>query len=95
MNVEYTMTDEPITSEDAVDNNKLFSRKGYLKQFEPPKVEKKLNSGQSLAKHVKEESNTFVKRESAKSRKLKPKEVEWAPVEYTESKTRMRRSKTV
>ena len=70
------MTDEPITSEDAVDNNKLFSRKGYLKQFEPPKVEKKFNSGQSLAKHVKEESNTFVKRESAKSRKLKPKEVE-------------------
>ena len=48
------MTDEPITSEDAVDNNKLFSRKGYLKQFEPPKVEKKLNGGQSLAKHVKE-----------------------------------------
>ena len=89
------MTDEPITSEDAVDNNKLFSRKGYLKQFEPPTVEKELNGGQSLAKNVKEESSTFVKKESANLRKTKPKEVEWAPVEYTESKTRMRRSKTV
>ena len=89
------MIDEPITSEDAVQSNKLFSRKSYLKQFEPPTVEKELNGGQSLAKNVKEESNTFVKKESANLRKTKPKEVEWAPVEYTESKTRMRRSKTV
>tara|TARA_Y100001954_G_scaffold101981_1_gene110892 strand:+ start:2880 stop:3149 length:270 start_codon:yes stop_codon:yes gene_type:complete len=89
------MTDEPNTSEDAVKSNRLFSRKSYLKQFEPPTVEKKLNGGQSLAKNVREESNTFVKKESANLRKTKPKEVEWAPVEYTESKTRMRRSKTV
>ena len=89
------MIDEPITSEDAVLSNKLFSRKSYLKQFEPPTVEKELNGGQSLAKNVKEESSTFVKKESANLRKTKPKEVEWAPVEYTESKTRMRRSKTV
>ena len=89
------MIDEPITSEDAVGTNKLFSRKGYLKQFEPPTVEKELKGGQSLAKNVREESNTFVKKESANLRKTKPKEVEWAPVEYTESKTRMRRSKTV
>ena len=89
------MIDEPTTSEDAVQSNKLFSRKSYLKQFEPPKVEKELNGGQSLAKNVKEESSTFVKKESANLRKTKPKEVEWAPVEYTESKTRMRRSKTV
>ena len=89
------MIDEPISSEDAVQSNKLFSRKSYLKQFEPPTVEKELNGGQSLAKNVKEESSTFVKKESANLRKTKPKEVEWAPVEYTESKTRMRRSKTV
>ena len=89
------MIDEPTTSEDAVQSNKLFSRKSYLKQFEPPKVEKELNGGQSLAKNVKKESSTFVKKESANLRKTKPKEVEWAPVEYTESKTRMRRSKTV
>jgi|TARA_B100001778_G_C18217432_1_gene462874 hypothetical protein len=89
------MIDEPTTSEDAVQSNKLFSRKSYLKQFEPPTVEKELNGGQSLAKNVKEESSTFVKKESANLRKTKPKEVEWAPVEYTESKTRMRRSKTV
>ena len=89
------MIDEPITSEDAVQSNKLFSRKTYLKQFEPPTVKKELNGGQSLAKNVKEESSTFVKKESANLRKTKPKEVEWAPVEYTESKTRMRRSKTV
>ena len=89
------MIDEPITSEDAVQSNKLFSRKSYLKQFEPPTVEKELNGGQSLAKNVKEESSTFVKKESANLRKTKPKEVVWAPVEYTESKTRMRRSKTV
>ena len=89
------MIDEPITSEDAVQSNKLFSRKSYLKQFEPPTVEKELNGGQSLAKNVKEESSTFVKKESANLRKTKPKEVEWAPVEYPESKTRMRRSKTV
>ena len=89
------MIDEPTTSEDAVQSNKLFSRKSYLKQFEPPKVEKELNGGQSLAKNVKEESSIFVKKESANLRKTKPKEVEWAPVEYTESKTRMRRSKTV
>ena len=89
------MIDEPITSEDAVQSNKLFSRKSYLKQFEPPTVEKELNGGQSLAKNVKEESSTFVKKESANLRKTKPKEVEWAPVEYTDSKTRMRRSKTV
>ena len=89
------MIDEPTTSEDAVQSNKLFSRKSYLKQFEPPTVEKELNGGQSLAKNVKEESSTFVKNESANLRKTKPKEVEWAPVEYTESKTRMRRSKTV
>tara|TARA_B100000524_G_scaffold218429_1_gene114935 strand:- start:213 stop:482 length:270 start_codon:yes stop_codon:yes gene_type:complete len=89
------MIDEPITSEDAVQSNKLFSRKTYLKQFEQPTVEKELNGGQSLAKNVKEESSTFVKKESANLRKTKPKEVEWAPVEYTESKTRMRRSKTV
>ena len=89
------MTDEPITSEDAVESKKLLSRKSYLKQFEAPTVEKQLNGGQSLAKNVKEESNTFVKKESANLRKTKPKEVEWAPVEYTESKTRMRRSKTV
>ena len=89
------MIDEPITSEDAVQSNKLFSRKTYLKQFEQPTVEKELNGGQSLAKNVKEEANTFVKKESANLRKTKPKEVEWAPVEYTESKTRMRRSKTV
>ncbi len=44
------MIDEPITSEDAVQSNKLFSRKSYLKQFEPPTVEKELNGGQSLAK---------------------------------------------
>ena len=37
------MIDEPITSEDAVQSNKLFSRKSYLKQFEPPTVEKELN----------------------------------------------------
>ena len=66
------MIDEPITSEDAVQSNKLFSRKGYLKQFEPPKVEKELNGGQSLAKNVKEESSTFVKKESANLRE-KPK----------------------
>ena len=89
------MIDEPITSEDAVQSNKLFSRKTYLKQFEQPTVEKELNGGQSLAKNVKEESSIFVKKESANLRKTKPKEVEWAPVEYTESKTRMRRSKTV
>ena len=89
------MIDEPTTSEDAVQSNKLFSRKSYLKQFEPPTVEKELNGGQSLAKNVKEESSTFVKKESANLRKTKPKEVELAPVEYTESKTRMRRSKTV
>ena len=89
------MIDEPITSEDAIESNKLFSRKSYLKQFEPPTVKKELNGGQSLAKNVKEESSTFVKKESANLRKTKPKEVEWAPVEYTESKTRMRRSKTV
>ena len=89
------MIDEPTTSEDAVQSNKLFSRKSYLKQFEPPTVEKELNGGQSLAKNVKEESSTFVKKESANLRKTKPKEVEWAPVEYTESKTRMRRSKSV
>ena len=89
------MIDEPITSEDAVQSNKLFSRKSYLKQFEPPTVKKELNGGQSLAKNVKEESSTFVKKESANLRKTKPKEVEWAPVEYTESKTRMRRSKSV
>ena len=89
------MIDEPTTSEDAVQSNKLFSRKSYLKQFEPPTVKKELNGGQSLAKNVKEESSTFVKKESANLRKTKPKEVEWAPVEYTESKTRMRRSKTV
>ena len=89
------MIDEPITSEDAVQSNKLFSRKSYLKQFEPPTVKKELNGGQSLAKNVKEESSTFVKKESANLRKTKPKEVEWAPVEYTESKTRLRRSKTV
>ena len=89
------MIDEPTTSEDAVGTYKLFSRKGYLTQFEPPTVEKELNGGQSLAKNVKEESSTFVKKESANLRKTKPKEVEWAPVEYTESKTRMRRSKTV
>ncbi len=89
------MIDEPITSEDAIQSNKLFSRKSYLKQFEPPTVKKELNGGQSLAKNVKEESSTFVKKESANLRKTKPKEVEWAPVEYTESKTRMRRSKTV
>ena len=89
------MIDEPITSEDAVQSNKLFSRKSYLKQFEPPTVKKELNGGQSLAKNVKEESSTFIKKESANLRKTKPKEVEWAPVEYTESKTRMRRSKTV
>ena len=89
------MIDEPTTSEDAVQSNKLFSRKSYLKQFEPPTVEKELNGGQSLAKNVKEESSTFVKKESANLRKTKQKEVEWAPVEYTESKTRMRRSKTV
>ena len=89
------MIDEPTTSEDAVHSNKLFSRKSYLKQFEPPTVKKELNGGQSLAKNVKEESSTFVKKESANLRKTKPKEVEWAPVEYTESKTRMRRSKTV
>ena len=89
------MIDEPTTSEDAVQSNKLFSRKRYLKQFEPPTVEKELNGRQSLAKNVKEESSTFVKKESANLRKTKPKEVEWAPVEYTESKTRMRRSKTV
>ena len=63
------MIDEPITSEDAVGTNKLFSRKGYLKQFEPPKVEKELNGGQSLAKNVKKESSTFVKKESAKFKK--------------------------
>ena len=89
------MIDEPITSEDAVQSNKLFSRKSYLKQFEPPTVKKELNGGQSLAKNVKKESSTFVKKESANLRKTKPKEVEWAPVEYTESKTRMRRSKSV
>jgi len=89
------MNDEPITSEDAVQSNKLFSRKGYLKQFESPTVEKELNGGQSLAKNVREESSTFVKKESANLRKTKSKEVEWAPVNYTESKTRMRRSKTV
>ena len=89
------MIDEPITSEDAVQSNKLFSRKSYLKQFEPPTVKKELNGGQSLAKNVKEESSTFVKKESANLRKTKPKEVEWAPVEDIDSKTRMRRSKTV
>ena len=89
------MIDEPTTSEEAVQSNKLFRKKSYLKQFEPPTVEKELNGGQSLAKNVKEESSTFVKKESANLRKTKPKEVEWAPVEYTESKTRMRRSKTV
>ena len=89
------MIDEPTTSEDAVQSNKLFSRKSYLKQFEPPTVKKELNGGQSLAKNVTEESSTFVKKESANLRKTKPKAVEWAPVEYTESKTRMRRSKTV
>ena len=89
------MIDEPITSEDAVPSTKLCSRQRYLKQLEPPTVKKELNGGQSLAKNVKEESSTFVKKESANLRKTKPKEVEWAPVEYTESKTRMRRSKTV
>ena len=89
------MIDEPITSEDAVQSNKLFSRKTYLKQFEPPTVKKELNGGQSLAKNVKEESSTFVKKESANLRKTKEKEIEWAPVNYTESKTRMRRSKSV
>ena len=89
------MTDEPITSEDAVKSNKLFSRKGYLKQFEPPTVEKELKGGQSLAKNVREDSNTFVKKETANLRKTKEKEIEWAPVNYTESKTRMRRSKSV
>ena len=89
------MIDEPITSEDAVQSNKLFSRKSYLKQFEPPTVEKELNGGQSLAKNVKEESGIFVKKESANLRKTKEKEIEWAPVNYTESKTRMRRSKSV
>mgnify|MGYP001442495799 CR=1 FL=1 len=88
------MTDEPNTSEDAVKSNKLFSRKTYLKQFEPPTVDKELNGGQSLAKNVKNESSTFVKKESTNLRKTKPKEIEWAPVEYTKSTTRMRRSKT-
>ena len=50
------MTDEPITSEDAVESKKLFSRKSYLKQFDEPEVVKELNSGQSLAKNTKEES---------------------------------------
>ena len=89
------MIDEPITSEDAIQSNKLFSRKSYLKQFEPPTVKKELNGGQSLAKNVKKESSTFVKKESANLRKTKEKEIEWAPVNDTESKTRMRRSKTV
>ena len=89
------MTDEPITSEDAVESKKLFSRKSYLKQFDEPEVAKELNSGQSLAKNTKEESSTFVKKETANLRKTKPTEVEWAPVEYTEMTTRMRKRKTV
>ena len=66
-----------------------------MKQFEAPTVEKQLNGGQSLAKNTKEESSTFVKKETANLRKTKPKEVEWAPVEYTEMTTRMRKRKTV
>ncbi len=61
---------------------------------EPITSEDAIQSGQSLAKNVKEESSTFVKKESANLRKTKEKEIEWAPVNYTESKTRMRRSKS-
>lgn len=85
----------PVTSDDASDKNLLFSRKNYLKQFDPPPPPpKELNPGQELFRHKlldkPEKSDVFVKKSL---RAAKEPEKPWAPVNYDAPKSRMRRKK--
>ena len=85
----------PTTSEDASDKNLLFSRKNYLKQFDPPPPPpKELNPGQELFRHKlldkPEKSDVFVKKSL---RVAKEPEKSWAPIKSDAPKPKMRRDK--
>ena len=80
----------PATPEEAIEKNLLFSKKTYLKQFEPePEPPKELNPGQTLFRHklLKQPKKTKKFTSSPSIRATKDPEQPFVPVEYAKPKT--------
>ena len=80
----------PATPEEAIEKNLLFSKKTYLKQFEPdPEPPKELNPGQSLFRYKLLDNPTETKKFTSKPsiRATKDPEQPFVPVEYTKPKS--------
>lgn len=91
-----TEEDLPATPEEAIEKNLLFSKKKYLKQFEPePESPKELNPGQSLFRYKLLEKPTETNKFTSKPaiRATKDPEQPFVPVEYSRPKT-LRSAKT-
>jgi len=81
--------DMPATPEEAIEKNLLFSKKTYLKQFEPePEPPKKLNPGQSLFRHklLKQPDKTDKFTSNPPIRATKDPKQPFVPVQYTKRK---------
>ena len=81
--------DLPATPEEAIEKNLLFSKKTYLKQFEPePEPPKELNPGQSLFRHklLKQPDKTNRFTSNPPIRATKDPEKPFVPVQYTKPK---------